>query len=334
MESHPLISVIVPVYKVEPYLRQCLDSLLSQTYENLEIILVDDGSPDNCGVICDEYATKERRIRVIHQENGGVSAARNAGLEAASGAYLGFVDSDDWIEPDMYEHLLLGLLQAQVDISICGHWQENGSGRALRGWERQEALNTEEAVALLLKDEQMRSYLWDKLYRRELFQGVRFPVGSTFEDVAVQHRLFTRAKKVFCLPETLYHYRQRSDGIVNDPALINRIQRCSAAKRRYDDLKDQYPQYEPLMAAQCVVWAISIWSTYYQNPEEERKKYWTQIRQMSAFAKVHYKTALKEIRLGITGRITVRLVPHTTWWAFAAARLCGLLYGMKYGRVL
>ena len=103
MSVGPKISVIVPVYKVEPYLRKCLDSIVNQTYRNLQIILVDDGSPDNCGKICDEYAARDRRIEVIHQENGGISAARNAGLNLADGDYIGWVDSDDWIEPEMYE---------------------------------------------------------------------------------------------------------------------------------------------------------------------------------------------------------------------------------------
>ena len=104
--SEPKISVIVPVYKVEPYLRKCLDSIVGQTYQNLEIILVDDGSPDGCGAICDEYAAQDKRVRVIHKANGGVSSARNAGLTAATGEWIGWVDSDDWIEPDMYERML------------------------------------------------------------------------------------------------------------------------------------------------------------------------------------------------------------------------------------
>lgn len=334
MGGPPLISVIVPVYKVEPYLRQCLDSLLGQTYENLEIILVDDGSPDRCGMICDEYAGRDRRVRVIHQGNRGLSATRNAGLGAASGAYLGFVDSDDWVEPGMYECMLAGLLQEGADISVCGHWQEDGAGRTLCGWERRELLRAEQALALLLRDERMHSYMCDKLYRRELFHGIRFPVGSTFEDTAVQHRLFIRAGKILCLPEAFYHYRQRSDSIVNDISLANRIQRYAAAKKRYDELKGLYPQYEPLMAAQCLVWAISVWSTYYQNPAEERRRFWPQIREISAFAKAHSGTALKEARLGIAGQIIVRLMPYTTGWAFACARACGVLYRLKHGRPL
>ena len=114
------ISIIVPVYKVEPYLRKCLDSIVGQTYQKLEIILVDDGSPDSCGAICDAYAARDERIRVIHKENGGVASARNAGLDAATGDYIGWVDSDDWIEADMFECLLKGAEDYDADIVVCG----------------------------------------------------------------------------------------------------------------------------------------------------------------------------------------------------------------------
>ena len=120
MNNNPKISVIVPVYKVEKYLDRCVESIVNQTYKNLEIILVDDGSPDNCPVMCDEWAEKDERIRVIHKENGGLADARNAGMNIATGDYIGFVDSDDWIEPNMYEVLLKNALKYDADISRCG----------------------------------------------------------------------------------------------------------------------------------------------------------------------------------------------------------------------
>ena len=122
-----MISIIIPVYKTEPYLRKCVDSVLAQTYTNLEVILVDDGSPDDCGKICDEYAAKDSRVKVIHKENGGLSSARNCGLDVATGKYIGFVDSDDWIDPDMYETLLGLLLRYDADIA-------EGSYRFFRPW--------------------------------------------------------------------------------------------------------------------------------------------------------------------------------------------------------
>ena len=135
------ISVIVPVYKVEPYLRKCLDSIVNQTYRNLEIILVDDGSPDNCGRICDEYAERDKRIRVIHQKNGGVSSARNEGLKIASGDWIGWVDSDDWIEPDMFEYLLENAKKSKADIAVCSRKEWYKDRCILRKWEKDILLN-------------------------------------------------------------------------------------------------------------------------------------------------------------------------------------------------
>ena len=159
------ISVIVPVYKVEPYLRKCLDSIVNQTYRNLEIILVDDGSPDNCGRICDEYAERDNRIRVIHQKNGGVSSARNEGLKIASGDWIGWVDSDDWIEPDMFEYLLENAKKSKADIAVCSRKEWYKDRCILRKWEKDILLNTEEALRQLLEDVQMQNYLWDKLWQ-------------------------------------------------------------------------------------------------------------------------------------------------------------------------
>ena len=144
--KEPKISVIVPVYKVEPYLRKCLDSIVNQTYRNLEIILVDDGSPDNCGAICDEYAAGDGRIRVIHQENGGVSSARNAGLSAVTGEWVGWVDSDDWIEPDMYEYLLKNALEQNADIAVCSHYEVHRETEVFCGWTGVQLLDTEAAL--------------------------------------------------------------------------------------------------------------------------------------------------------------------------------------------
>lgn len=166
MSVEPKISIIVPVYKVEPYLRKCLDSIVGQTYQNLQIILVDDGSPDNCGKICDEYAARDRRIEVIHQANGGVSAARNAGLKLADGDYIGWVDSDDWIESGMYEYLLENALKYGADIAVCSRFERYKDKVIRRGWSNIEVLNREKALQMLLKNDVMQNYLCDKLCKQ------------------------------------------------------------------------------------------------------------------------------------------------------------------------
>ena len=207
-----LISVIVPIYKVEKYLRKCIESILSQTYTNLEIILVDDGSPDKCGEICDEYEKKDSRIKVIHKKNGGLSDARNAGLDIMAGNYVAFVDSDDWIEPQMYEHLLAKLHYFHADISIGGvscDLDDNG------------IINTEKIVSYDSAPfsegnvETMHRFFitswaaWDKLYKADLFRDIRFPVGEINEDEAIVLQLLSKCTRVCYTNEVFYHYMRR-----------------------------------------------------------------------------------------------------------------------------
>ncbi|MBQ1930764.1 MAG: glycosyltransferase, partial [Lachnospiraceae bacterium] len=226
--SSSKISIIVPIYKVESYLRQCLDSILHQTYQNLEIILVDDGSPDGCGAICEEYAQKDSRIHVIHQANKGVSAARNTGLEAATGQWIGWVDPDDWIDADMFELLITEGEQQEkpMDIVICGGYEEYRHRQVSFGWPCRQQLDRREALQGLLEDRYMHNALYDKLWRRELYDGIRFPVGHTYEDLAVIYRLYERADRFLCLTDRKYHYRQHPYGIMGDSSLKNRLDHC------------------------------------------------------------------------------------------------------------
>ena len=164
-ETSPLISIIVPVYDVEPYLRKCIDSILIQSYRDLEIILVDDGSPDNCGAICDEYAEKDKRIKVIHKKNGGLSDARNAGLDIATGEYIGFVDSDDWVMPDMYEYLYKAVKEYDADMSVCGYYDYWGKTISGRYCQDIQVYKGQEGIKALL-DLKFGNYVWNKLYKR------------------------------------------------------------------------------------------------------------------------------------------------------------------------
>ena len=327
------ISVIVPVYKVEPYLRKCLDSIVNQTYQNLEIILVDDGSPDHCGQICDEYAARDERIVVIHKKNGGVSSARNAGLEKASADWIGWVDSDDWIEPDMFEYLLENAKKSRADIAVCSRKEWYKDRCILRKWEKDILLNTEEALRQLLENVQMQNYLWDKLWRRDLFRNIVFPEGKSFEDIAVMHRLFEQANTVICLSEWKYNYRQRTGSIVDDSSIQNRINHFLAAKNRLDEMSEKWPQFLELLEAQCIAASIVVWCSYYANPKEKRICVQEQIKEMSAFAKEH-RRARRQTNLGLAGRIVVKLIPYPSWWSFAAAQLISRLYKLRHGRAL
>ncbi len=332
--DNPLISVIVPVYKVEPYLRRCLDSIVGQTYRNLEIILVDDGSPDNCGAICDEYAAKDGRIKVIHQENRGLSAARNAGLELVSGQYIGFLDSDDWIELDMYSYLLQNIEKYCADIAVCGRNEIYKDKSVLRSWKQPELLDREGGLWALLANDLLQNYCCDKLFRSALWEEIRFPEGRTFEDLAVMYRLFEQARLTVCLPEAKYNYFQRAGGIVADQSLRNRFNHYWAAKERYEKMREAWPQMTDLLLAQCTASAIGLWCAYYSNPREERILILPKLKEISDFCREHIGEARKKLGLGLAGRMALRLIPYPKWWAFALARLVSKFYEWKHGRPL
>lgn len=327
----PKISVIVPVYRVERYLRKCLDSVVGQTYRNLEIILVDDGSPDNCGAICDEYAAKDSRITVIHKENGGVSSARNVGLAAATGEWIGWVDSDDWIEPDMYGYMLKKAEKYGADIAVCSRIEIYSDREVARGWEKDLVIGREDALILLLKNDVMQNYLCDKLWRRELFQGMTFPENRTFEDVAVMHRLFERAERTVCLPEAKYNYLQRAGSIVHDVSLENRLNHYKAAEKRYKEMRVNWPGMEELLLTQCAVSAIGLWCGYGRAPLKVRRTVLPALRDVSAFCTPYIKQIEEITGLGWAGKLVLKLIPYPTWWSFAAAGLVSWLYEKKHG---
>ena len=202
-----LISVIIPVYKVEKYLCRCVDSVLEQTYTNMEIILVDDGSPDNCPVMCDEYARQDSRVKVIHQENAGLSGARNAGIDMAQGQWLAFVDSDDYLAADFLERLYQACVDTGSSLSVC-RWEyvrgetipEHGTGET-RVYTGREML-----VNLYVPDGAYFVVAWNKLYRKELFEDIRYPLGRIHEDEATTYRIYDKVKKAAYVDRSLYGY--------------------------------------------------------------------------------------------------------------------------------
>ena len=238
----PLITVIVPVYNVEAYLAECLDSILAQTHRNLEILLVDDGSPDRCPQICDEYAQKDSRIRVIHKPNGGLSDARNAALEVATGEYIGFVDSDDWIAPDMMEYLLQGLIGCRASISCCEPTNVYTYRMEYKNIPTDQVVTAETALNELFFD-RMENYAWNKLYKAELWKDVRFPVGKNFEDILTIYKTFERADRIALLREPKYFYRIRPDSISGTRDFKNRLHIYAAIVDRYEDVAPRMPKY-------------------------------------------------------------------------------------------
>lgn len=208
------ISVIIPIYNVEKYLKRCIESIIKQTYSNLEIILVDDGSPDGCAKICGEYKNKDERIVVIHKKNGGLSDARNAGLKVATGEIISYIDSDDYVDLDMYEKMTKAMEEKNADIVVCGTNIDYEDGHTKVKCEKEEkSFNREEALIELNSFKSFDMAVWNKLYKREVVDKIEFPVGKKSEDYFVMYQYFARAKKVVIINQAKYHYFQRSNSI-------------------------------------------------------------------------------------------------------------------------
>ena len=260
-----LISVIVPIYKVEPYLRKCVDSIINQSYRNLEIILVDDGSPDNCGAICDEYAAKDSRIKVIHKPNGGLSDARNAGMDIMSGDYVAFVDSDDWIEPNMYERLLQLITEYQADIAVGGVTDDFEYNNQITSTKVSDYGSVPFAES---NTNAMRRYFhtscaaWDKLYKADLFDGIRYPVGEINEDEAIVLHILARCSKVCYTSEIFYHYMHRNSGatITSSPFSIKKLAWQRHCISNLEFIRTHYPDLEQDAAKRCrdsLMWSLT-----------------------------------------------------------------------------
>ena len=199
MNTYPLISIIVPIYKVEQYLGRCVESIVNQTYKNLEIILVDDGSPDNCPAMCDNWACKDARIKVVHKQNGGLSDARNAGMDIAKGEYIAFVDSDDYVRSDMYELLYNNMQENESDISACGveMVREDETPIAMLTPLGSYVLNNEEAMIAIIEEDVLKQPVWYKLYKLKCVQNNYFPVGKYHEDIFWSYLAVAKAKYLY-----------------------------------------------------------------------------------------------------------------------------------------
>ena len=237
-----MISVIVPIYKVEEYLPRCVESLLGQTDGDFELILVDDGSPDRCGAICDEYGAKDSRIAVIHKENGGLSDARNAGLEIARGEYIAFVDSDDWVSPRYLELLRQGLETTGSDICECGILRTEGDSCPEPAETEPEVFNTVAALEQLIRDGKFHQYVWNKLYRREVVGDILFPRGRMNEDDFWTYQVFGRAKRIVKIDAVLYNYFQRPGSIMGSRYTLKCLDQLDALQERQQYLEERYPQ--------------------------------------------------------------------------------------------
>lgn len=250
----PEISIIVPVYKVEKYLDTCVRSILEQTFADFELILVDDGSPDRCGALCDAYAAEDERIIVIHKENGGLSSARNAGIEAARGNYIGFVDSDDSIAPDMYHFLYENMKKEQADLSMCGLFDVYAGREPKRLPEYYRVMGPEEAVEMVLKAEIVSVTAVNKLYKKEIFCKLRFMEGRQAEDAFAAVDILMNCKKIVVSSRQKYYYVHRGGSITTGKFSERDMDVIEAYQYNYGLVARHYPRLLPV-ARMRICWA-------------------------------------------------------------------------------
>lgn len=253
-----VISVIVPVYNVESYLNKCLASICNQTKKELEILLINDGSTDNSPFICEAFAERDSRIMVIHHQTcQGVSAARNTGVRNATGELIGFVDSDDWILPDMFENLENIMKENNSDISVCGYARQFGDAVThFRENNHILVLPKEEALRELFRGEIYRFSLWNKLYRRHCFEDIIFPEGRIHEDLAVSYQLFLNADRIVNTPKTGYIYRKREHSILTTKFHKGRIDSYKAWDEIIITIDRDYPQLMDEVWMRFIWWSL------------------------------------------------------------------------------
>lgn len=250
--NQPLVTIIVPVYKVEKYLRRCLDSIAAQTYTNFEAILVDDGSPDRCGEICDEYAAKDTRFRVIHQKMG-VGLARNMGLKNYHGNYIMFVDSDDYLECNMCEELLAAIRKENSDIAVCGFFiDEDGGSSKNRGPAQTEVLSGKNSVIRYFAGNGTNylAVVWNKLYDKKVFDEnhkIQFPVGMRYEDEFVSYKLLYHANQVVFITVPLYHYVQHAESFMHTLGVGDMMARKTCLMEYYRWAEEEAPDMKKLI---------------------------------------------------------------------------------------
>jgi len=267
-----MISIIVPVYNVEPYLRKCLDSIINQTYRDLEILIIDDGSTDGSGEICNEYAASDHRLQVIHQNNKGLSEARNSGIDIATGDYILFVDGDDWIESNTVECLYQACLDHNAEVSCCGHYKEFADRTTVHSLVTSKKEYEGEEIAVPAMKGSFAHYAWEKLWERSLFEECRFPSGMQFEDVATTWKLFLRCNKVVCIPDVLFHYTYRKDSIGNTKTMKNLADRWAAFKERYDMMSDKSDELKRICTMGCLQTIGYTWRWLYIVKDRDEKK--------------------------------------------------------------
>ena len=301
------ISVIVPVYNVEKYLARCMDSILAQTYEDLEVILVNDGSQDGSGAICDGYAARDSRVRVIHKENGGLSSARNAGIDGAEGEYITFVDSDDWIEPQSYAWMMDAMRRHDVKLVCAGRYDvDGGTGDRTMGLcpQREEVISGEELAGRIFTWDHCDTSACDKLYHRSLFENHRYPVGVVCEDLPVTYRIALAAGRAAMLPKPVYNYYHRAGSITTASVSDKTFHYSRHTAEIFPYIRECHPAIAPQAEFLRVRSLYHLCLMLEQAGPDVRRQYALQRRQTRRELGKHLPFILKFSRLGKQEKIT------------------------------
>ncbi|BCG60547.1 glycosyltransferase family 2 protein [Paenibacillus sp. URB8-2] len=302
---NPVISIIVPIYNVENYLRKCIDSILNQSFRNFELILINDGSPDNCPEICDNYAEIDSRVRVVHKENGGLSEARNFGIDIAKGDYIGFVDSDDWIEYDMFEVMYEQVIKYQADIVVCGRYEVfNNVATEFKEYSGEVFIyNNKQSVSMLLEDKEINHFAWDKIYKKELFSSIRYPIGKYYEDIFTTHRLFIKSEKVVFVSRPKYYYLKRAESITGSISSKKVYDKFCASVEQYKNIKgNNYNSLVKLSLSKALNDGVGVYNYQLREDDGSNKNYsknFILFIKKNLFAIVFNKNARVELKIAI-----------------------------------
>lgn len=311
--TNPLVSIIVPVYKVEPYLEECVNSICGQTYRNIEIILVDDGSPDRCGEMCDEFAAGDPRIKVIHKENGGVASARNAAICVAEGEYVFFVDSDDIIGKDAIAEMLAISLQYSADMVCAASCFIGESGELLQITNKERSAGT-----LVMKQEEAMIYYaprewapWNRLIRHQVHEGIDFPDYRICEDEAIKFRLLGRCNIVVNTDRVLYYYRIRRGSATANDSTVDRIDMFYSRRENLNYLKENCPTVVAhFLPNACNAALYSLGVLLHQKESDKKRK---QIREIVSFTLDNYREIIKNQFLTPAQKARFIVIKNSDW---------------------
>lgn len=297
-----LISIIVPIYNVEKYLNGCINSVLKQTYKNIEILLIDDGSTDDSKIICDEYAKKDTRIKVVHKKNGGLSDARNVGIEKANGKYITFIDSDDDIKEDYIEYLYQLLFKNNTRMSIAAYTVISHNKMINIGLEyKEEVLSTEKCLERLLCEEGFTISSCAKLYEKSLFDNVRFPVGKLNEDNGTTYKLIMQCEKIAYGSRSVYNYYKRENSIMTSDFNERKLDLIELTEQMCNAIDNKYPNLKESTEKKRITSRFSILRQMLNTKSADKEK----IKEIENYIKSRKKEILKNKKMGKRDKIAL-----------------------------